>query len=128
MAKPLDDNDDKALDPAVERVRRRMVRFVAINLGILFVALMAVVLALVYRMNVTAPAPAPEAAGDLVPNGEGLIEGRIALPAGARINAHAVSANRLTLDVTLTDGTRSIFVYDMAARRMIGRFDIASQP
>jgi hypothetical protein len=40
---------DEQLDPATERVRRKLVRFMAINLGILFVALMAVVIAIVYR-------------------------------------------------------------------------------
>jgi hypothetical protein len=128
MAKPLEGSEDKQqLDPAVERVRRRLVRFVAVNLGILFIALMAVVLALVYRMNASPPAT-PQTADGLVPNGEGLIEGRIALPAGARINAHAVSGDRVTLDATLPDGGRAIFLYDMAQRRMIGRFDIGNEP
>jgi hypothetical protein len=128
MAKPLtDENEEKPLDPAVERVRRRLVRFVGINLGILFIALMAVVAALVYRMSAPTPS-APQAAGGLVPNGEGLIEGRIALPAGARINSHAVSGDRLTLDVGLADGGRAIFLYEMGQQRMIGRFDIVTQP
>ena len=46
---PFDDDEDKPLDPAVEQVRRKLVRFVAINLGLLFIALMAVVGALVYK-------------------------------------------------------------------------------
>ena len=50
MARPaLDDEKEKPLDPAVEKVRRKLVRFVAINLGLLFIALMAVVAALVYK-------------------------------------------------------------------------------
>ena len=44
-----DENEEKPLDPAMERVRRRLVRFVGINLGLLFIALMAVVVAIVYR-------------------------------------------------------------------------------
>ena len=49
--------EDKPLDPAVERVRRKLVRFMAINLGLLFAALMAVVAAVVYKAGQT-PAPA----------------------------------------------------------------------
>ena len=50
MAQPtFDDEEEKPLDPAVEKVRRKLVRFVAINLGLLFVALMAVVGAIVYK-------------------------------------------------------------------------------
>ena len=125
---PDDDREDKPLDPAVERVRRRLVRFIAINLGILFLALMAVAVALVYRMNVSTP-PVEQASGSLMAGGEGIVEGRIALPEGARLNSHAVSGDRLTLDVVLAGGGRAILVYDMAQQRMIGRFDIgAGQP
>jgi len=124
MTKPLDDESaDKPLDPAVERVRRRLVRFIGINLGILFIALMAVVGALVYRMNASAPA-APETAAGVVPSGEAFAEGRIALPPGARVLSHAVSGNQLTLQVEFTDGRQAIFLYDMGERRMSGRFDI----
>jgi hypothetical protein len=50
MARPtIDDNEEKPLDPAVEKVRRKLVRFVAINLGLLFLALMAVLAAVVYK-------------------------------------------------------------------------------
>ena len=65
MAGALPDNDDeKPLDPAAERVRRKLVRFMAINLGILFLALMAVVAALVYK-SMTVPPEAPAVASDL---------------------------------------------------------------
>jgi len=125
MAKPLDDDsEEKPLDPAVERVRRRLVRFIGINLGILFIALMAVVAALVYRTGFSEPSAPAQSAGGVVPSGEGLIEGRIPLPPGARVNSHAVSGDRLTLGVEFVDGQQAIFLYDMAQQRVIGRFDI----
>ncbi|PDQ22485.1 fimbrial protein, partial [Mesorhizobium sanjuanii] len=46
MARPLAEEDpdvegrEKPLDPEVESVRRKLVRFMAINLGLLFLALM----------------------------------------------------------------------------------------
>ena len=128
MNKPLDvEHDEKPLDPAVERVRRRLVRFIGINLGILFIALMAVVAALVYRTNFSSPA-APAAAVSPVPIDGGMLEGRIALPAGARVVSHAVSGDRLTLHVEFVDSRQAIFLYDMAQQRVIGRFDIGQQP
>src|SRR5690606_16507642 len=42
-------DEEKPLDPAAENVRRKMLRFMFINLGILFLALMAVMIALVYK-------------------------------------------------------------------------------
>lgn len=121
----LDDDDEKPLDPAVEKVRRKLVRFVGINLGLLFVALMAVVAAIVYKSrSEVAEVPGqeaeiPVAAGDL------LASGKIALPAGAKIVSQALSGNRVSLDVELAGGARALFVYDLATGRMMGRFDIA---
>jgi len=126
MAKaPLEDNsDDKPLDPAVEKVRRKLVRFVGINLGLLFVALMAVVGAIVYKSRTEVAAPGQ--AGEIpVAAGEVLASGEIVLPAGARIVSHSLSGNRMSIEAELAGGARAIFVYDLATGRMLGRFDLA---
>lgn len=126
MAGPYADEDqEKPLDPAVERVRRRLVRFVAINLGLLFLALMAVVVAIVYRANREETPPA--VAGELPAPAEGGVRrGEIALPAGARVVSHSISGNRLSIDAELVEGGRSIFVFDIAENRLVGRFDIVA--
>ena len=127
MARPADDDhDDKPLDPAVEKVRRKLVRFVAINLGLLFVALMAVVGAIVYKTRSEAPPPAAPMTDIPTPAPGAMMEGSIPIPAGGRMVAHSISGNRLSLDVAMPDGSHSIHVYDMAERRMIGRFAVTS--
>jgi hypothetical protein len=116
---------DQPLDPASERLRRKLVRFMAINLGILFVALMAVVIAIVYRAFLSAPEPAPAEIAEIpAPPPGSMLTGEIALPDGARVISHALSGNRLTLDVE-AGGERSILVYDIGEGRMIGRFALA---
>lgn len=130
MANPNfpEDNDEKPLDPAAERVRRKLVRFVAINLGILFVAIMAVLGALVYKSGFFGPsAPRGDNATVPAPADEAFREGQIALPAGARVNGHALSGDRLSIDATLADGSRAFFVYDLRQGRMVGRFAIVSE-
>jgi hypothetical protein len=125
MARPaFDDEEEKPLDPAVEKVRRKLVRFVAINLGLLFLALMAVVAAVVYKSRTAEPV-APIAGEISAP--DGLVEADIPLPAGARIVSQSLSGNRIALDAELADGSRAIFVYDFAARRMIGRLAVKSE-
>lgn len=121
---PSRDDDEKPLDPAAERVRRKLVRFVAINLGILFAAVMAVLAAVVYKSGVSAPeeeAGVP-AAADVLPSGE------IPLPSGTRILSQSLSGNRLALHVTLAGGAQAIFLYDVAQGRILGRFDITGLP
>jgi hypothetical protein len=125
MAKPkFDDDEEKPLDPAVEKVRKKLVRFVGINLGLLFLALMAVVGAVVYKSRTSQPAVVT---GGEIPMPEGTVDAEIALPAGAKIMSQSLSGNRVAIDAELADGSRAIFVYDFAERRMIGRLAIKAQ-
>lgn len=122
MTKPkIDDEEEKPLDPAVEKVRRKLVRFVGINLALLFLALMAVVGAVVYKSRTLEPA---SIAGGDIPAPEGTVEAEIALPAGAKIVSQSLSGNRVAIDAELADGSRTIFIYDFTERRMIGRLEI----
>ncbi len=124
MAETKPSQADEQLDPATERVRRKLVRFMAINLGILFVALMAVVIAIVYRAFLSDSPPETEVVTEIpAPPPGSMLTGEIALPEGARVISHALSGNRLTLDIEV-DGQRSILVYDLAEGRTIGRFTL----
>ena len=125
MARPDDDTDEKPLDPAVEKVRKKLVRFVAINLGLLFVALMAVVGAVVYKTRTAEPPPL-QTAGDIA-SPVGVIEADIPLPAGARIVSQSLSGDRIALDAEIAGGGRVIFLYDIAERRLIGRFTVTTE-
>lgn len=124
MARIDDDADEKPLDPAVERVRRKLVRFVAINLGLLFAALMAVLAAIVYKTSFSGGDSGGEVSMVPAPADAGIIEGTITLPTGARLLGHSLSGNRIALDVELAGGQRSILLYDIAERRIIGSFAI----
>jgi hypothetical protein len=127
MARPADDDsEDKPLDPAIERVRRKLVRFVAINLGLLFVALMAVVAAIVYKSGGSKPQEPVESAVPSQAEG-GMLTGDIVLPAGAKLLSHSLSGNRLALDAELADGSRAIFLYDIAGQRLVGQFAVKSK-
>ena len=123
-----DDEGDKPLDPAVERVRSKLIRFMVINLGLLFVALMAVAIAIVYRTGNRQAPPAAAAPELPMPAPGEVLGGDIVLPEGARIAGHALSGSRISLDVLLKDGGRAIYIYDTATRSLIGRFDIAYKP
>jgi len=128
MASPnLHDEDEKPLDPAVEKVRRKLVRFVAINLGLLFIALMAVLGAIVYKSGSRPETPAATGTGVPSPAEGAFLSGEIALPAGAKIVSQSLSGNRISIEAALADGSRAIFLYDFAERRMIGRFALTRQ-
>lgn len=126
MARPLaDDEEDKPLDPNVDKLRRKLIRFMVVNLGLLFFALMVVVAALVYK-SYTAK-PATPIAGDIQsPAGEPLT-GDIVLPVGAKVLSQSLSGDRLSIEAELADGGRAIFVYDIAEQRILGRYTLRLQ-
>lgn len=119
-----DEEEDKPLDPAVEKVRRKLLRFVFVNLGILFVALIAVVAALIYKTWTERPQTPPLLAGE-VPGAAA--EGTIALPTGARIVSQSLWGERLSLQVELPGGGQEIIVYDMVRAAVVGRYRVADQ-
>lgn len=127
MARPIaEEDEEKPLDPAAENVRRKLVRFMIVNLGLLFLALMVVIGALVYKAR-NAPVAGSVPAGEVqVPAGAAL-SGDIVLPVGAKVVSQSLSGNRLSIDAELADGSRSIFVYDIAERRMVGQFAIRNK-
>jgi len=123
MPRPYaDEEEEKPLDPDLEKVRRKMVRFMGINLGLLFLALMVVVGALVYKRQKAAPPP--PAASEIPVPADAPLAGDIVLPVGSKIVSQSLSGNRLSIDAELADGSRTIFVYDMAAGRIIGQLAV----
>ena len=122
MARQFDDEDEKPLDPSVERVRRKLIRFMLINLGILFAAVIVVMGAIVYRsMKETPPATV---SGPSVPTGESLVA-TVPLPAGSKVLSHALSGNRVSIEVELSDGLREILIYDFAESRVIAQLSLS---
>ena len=111
-----DEIEEKPLDPAVDRVRKKLIRFMAINLGLLFAALMAVVAAIVYKSGHT---PRP-------PTGRPTIA-EIALPSGAKMIGHGFSDGQFSIDAELADGSRVIILYDVAGKKIVGRYAVTAK-
>ncbi|TPI33560.1 fimbrial protein [Mesorhizobium sp. B3-2-1] len=127
MARPdADEDQEKPLDPEVDKLRGKLIRFMVINLGLLFVALMVVIGALVYKAR-KAPSANPPLSGDVQTTAGEPASGDIVLPVGARVVSQSLSGDRLSVDAELADGSRAIFVYDIAERRLIGRFAIRNK-
>ncbi len=127
MAGIRDEDEVKPLDPASERLRQRLVRFMAINLVVVFGVLFIVVGVLVYRY-IGRNANPPVAAEPAPPLGDGMLVGTIALPAGSRVVTQSLSGERLSLDVELPGGARTIFLYDTRLARIVARYDVTVSP
>jgi hypothetical protein len=119
MPQPDIEEQEEPLDPAMERIRRKMVLLQLVSGGILFVCFMAVLAAVVYKVaqRPDTPAPTTSAGGFAVPAGQPLAA-TAELPAGFNIQSVSLSGGQI-LFYGLLDGDRKIFIFDLAAGRIV---------
>ncbi len=100
-------------DPAFEKVRRKMVRLLAISIAVLFVGLIAVLSAVVYR---TSDGEGGQRAGGTLPP--------VAIGAGARIAGVALDGDTALLTVERADGGQDLLLLDLATGAVASRYPI----
>jgi len=101
-----DQDDDKPLDPAMEKVRRKLARLMVVSIGIMLVGLMAVLGAVVYKSGA----------------GSGVTEtarASLELPAGFSVDDTAVSETRILFRGAGEDGGQRVLVYDLATGHLV---------
>jgi len=115
-----DDEDEKPLDPAAERLRRKMVRLLFVSGGIMVLGLIAVFASIVYKLNERSEdASALSAASP--------VDEQIAVPAGHRIVASALDGDRALLTIAAPDGSTSLLLIDLRSGATLGRYTIEPQ-
>ena len=104
----------------------RALKILIVVMGILLVGGLATLIAVIAKRvadrqpssAATAPVavPAPFAAAP------------VELPAGSRLEAMAVGADRLVLHIALVDGNRELLVIDLASGRRLGTIPLRAAP
>ncbi len=118
-AAPADDDEEPPLDPAVERVRQRLKRLIVISSTTLLVGVVAVLVAVVYRIGPERgkSAIAPAASETVI---------AAAVPAGAHVLSSALDGTTMALTVDI-GGTSHIILIDLAAGSIIRRYSLETQ-
>jgi hypothetical protein len=117
MNRTNDFDDEEPLDPATERVRRKMMRLLAVSIGIMMVGLAAVLAAIVYRIG--AADTSTIARNDAMPVADFRTEGTIDLPDDAIVRSASLAGNFMLLHVQLTEGVAQMLVYDLVSGRVV---------
>ncbi|MBN9033333.1 MAG: hypothetical protein BGO05_05640 [Rhizobiales bacterium 63-7] len=121
-----DEQEEKPLDPAMENVRRKMVRLQLVSAGIMGVLLMAVLVTIGYKLTrSSAPAAAPVTAGGLAIPSDQPLKAMANLPAGFVIDNTSLSGAQILFTGRLADGKRKALVFDIAVGRIVADIDIA---
>jgi hypothetical protein len=118
-----DDQEEKPLDPAMESVRRKMMRLQIVSVFVMVVSLMAVFGAIVYKaMRPTTATPAATAA--TVPS-DAPVAATAALPQGFAVQSVALSGNQVLFYGTDASGQHQAIVFDYAVKRIVATIAIA---
>jgi hypothetical protein len=113
-----DEQEEKPLDPAMENVRRKMVRLQLVSAGVMLVMLMAVLGTIVYKLTRTddraeAAQPAMSVPGDAP------LTAIAALPAGFSVSDVALSGSQVLFYGSLPGAEPRAIVFDIKAGRIV---------
>ncbi|NTF88153.1 hypothetical protein G6L46_13550 [Agrobacterium rhizogenes] len=117
-----DDQEEKPLDPALESVRRKMVRLQIVSAAVMVVSLMAVFGAVVYK-TMRAPVKPAGAAASNIPS-DAPVSVTAALPQGFTVQSTALSGNQVLFYGTLASGQRQAVVFDYGIGRIVATISL----
>lgn len=122
-------DEDEPLDPVMERVRVKMVRLLGISIGLMLLALITVLGAVVYKINQDSDAEDTQTDAS-VPVNQGIANPMLAeevdveLPTGAIVITSALSGSRLMLNLLMGDGAQQVWIIDLQSGDVISRVTI----
>jgi len=114
-----DEQEEKPLDPAMESVRRKMVRLQIVSGAIMFVSLMAVFGAVVYKVTRTEPSQITASAGSSSVPSDAPVSSTASLPLGFKIEQTSLSGGQILFYGSDVNGNRKALVFDIKASRVV---------
>ncbi|TPW30900.1 hypothetical protein FJU08_09535 [Martelella alba] len=118
-----DAEDEKPLDPALDIVRRKMLRLQIISAVIMIVSLFAVFGAIIYKISSRADDTAPAGHALAVPSGAPL-EFVAPLPDGFKVEQVSYGDGSVTFFGTRADGRQAVYIFDLTTGRMAATVSI----
>jgi hypothetical protein len=120
MPQPEIEEQEEPLDPAMERIRRKMVLLQLVSGGIMFVCFMAVLGAIVYKINQRPDEPSTTVttSGSLAVPADAPLAATAALPAGFEVEEVSLSGSQILFYGRLAGG-RKLFIFDLSVGRII---------
>ena len=121
-----DDQEEKPLDPVMENVRRKMMRLQLVSGGIMLLMFMAVLAAIVYKINTRdgKPEAAVTAAGGLAVPSDAPVKATATLPDGFAVSAVSQAGGQILFYGVMADGVRKAFLFDIATARTVAEIDV----
>jgi hypothetical protein len=120
------DEEEAPLDPAQERLRRKLVRLLFVSGGIMMLGLIAVFSAIVYKLGEGGGAR-QSPAGDVSFSAKAPVEGRIAVPSGYRLIGATLDGERALLSLEAPDGSSLLLLVDLRTGAELARHRLVEE-
>jgi len=119
------DIDEEPLDPQVEKVRKKMVRLLAVSIGVMMIGVMAVLFAIVYKFTrpTTPNAVRQPSLNTGVPVDAPLID-HIKLPPGFQVASVSIDGGKVAFFGVGSDSQSRILMFDATTGNRIGTIEI----
>jgi hypothetical protein len=114
-----DEQEDKPLDPAMESVRRKMIRLQIVSGAVMFISLMAVFGAVVYKAVGPSKTATDTAGQTMAVPSDAPIAATASLPEGFNLENVSFSDGQMLFLGRLANGTRKALVFNLAAGRFV---------
>ncbi len=111
-------DDEPPLDPAVERIRRKLTWLLIGSMGVMILGVVAVFAVILYRIGAFSDGDTParvDVAADVAES--------IALPAGARIGDMTLDEGVLAVRIDLPDGRQEVRLFRIGEEALSGRIE-----
>ncbi|WP_336278480.1 hypothetical protein [Bartonella sp. CB175] len=120
---------DHPLDPAVERVRKKLMRLMIISISITLVLLLAVLLGIVYKVVATHSIPQEGISFSFDAKNPKISQHTLSLPKNTQILSQSLSEHNIVLKILTPDGQTKfvIYNYDTGALVAILSVDITQE-
>ncbi|WHA41854.1 hypothetical protein [Agrobacterium larrymoorei] len=122
-----DEQEDKPLDPAMEKVRRKMIRLQIVSGSVMFISLMAVFGAVVYKAVGPSKTATPATNQSMQVPSDAPIAATASLPPGFAIENVSFANGDMLFYGRLANGTRKALVFNVQNGRFVADVTIDAQ-
>ncbi|MEP2946547.1 MAG: hypothetical protein ABJN11_08145 [Lentilitoribacter sp.] len=120
----IDNNDEKPLDPTMEKVRRKMIRLLGVSLGVMFIGVMAVLAAVVYKIRTSGDEEAQTAVAQSVSNRAFVANLDVILPADFQVQGFNLDGARGAVHGVDQNGVSQILIIDLTNGEIISTVNL----
>ncbi|MET3590349.1 putative PurR-regulated permease PerM [Bartonella silvatica] len=115
---------DTPLDPAVERVRKKLVRLMIVSISITLILILAVLVGVIYKIAATGSTPKQIASFSPHNQNNEVAHHTLSLPKNAKIWSQSLSEHDIVFKILTPDGQEKFMIYNYHTGALIAVFSV----